>query len=298
MWQAHQLRDNDPRRHTSGRAVPALLIAVAVLFLAAFLILPMLAVFIQALDKGFRAYVAAISDPSVLAAVRLTILTFVIEDPQNMIFGVAAAWAITKFHFRGKNLIVTAIDLPFAISPVVAGMMLVSLYGLHGLVGPALESHGLRVIFAVPGVVLAVVFVTLPFVARELIPLMHACGQEEEESARLLGANGWQIFARVTLPNIKWGLLYGVILANARAMGEFGAVSVVSGHVRGVTNTIPLHCEVLYDEFKFQAAFAVASLLALVAVGTLIIKSIIAWRGREHADPLSTTAPATETQAT
>jgi len=264
-----------PKRGGTARFA---LIGIALLFLGGFVGLPLVAVFVQALEKGAGAYFTAISDPNALAAVRLTLVTVGLAVPINVVFGVAAAWAVTRFQFRGRNLLITAMDLPFAVSPVVAGMVLVSLYGMHGLVGPTLEAHGMRVIFAVPGVVLATVFVTLPFVARELIPLMQANGVEEEESARLLGASGWQIFARVTLPSIRWGLLYGVILAGARAMGEFGAVSVVSGHVRGLTNTVPLHVEVLYDEFNFQASFAVASLLALLAVVTLAAKSLVAWK--------------------
>ncbi|MBI5538306.1 MAG: sulfate ABC transporter permease subunit CysW [Deltaproteobacteria bacterium] len=276
------MRRTRMRSGPAGRIVRIALTATALLFLFGFVVLPLVAVFAQALSRGVQAWGAAVTDPAALAAVRLTLLTCALAVPLNCIFGIAAAWAVTRFEFRGKNLLVSVIDLPFAISPVVVGMMLISLYGLHGLVGPAMEARGLRVIFALPGVVLATVFVTMPFVARELIPLMEACGHEEEECARLLGAGGWQIFRRVTLPSIKWALLYGVILANARAMGEFGAVSVVSGHIRGVTNTVPLHVEVLYDEFNFQAAFSVASILALLAVGTLAAKSFVSWYSRQR----------------
>ena len=260
-------------------AVKLLLTAVAVAFLALFLVVPLLAVFHQALQKGWAAYLAALSEPTALSALKLTLLTAAVAVPANIVFGVAAAWAIAKFEFRGKDALTTLIDLPFGVSPVISGMLFLLLFGRQGLLGPWAASHGLSIAFAVPGLVLATVFVTFPFVARELIPLMQAQGTEEEEAARVLGASGWQIFWRVTLPNIKWGLLYGVILCNARAMGEFGAVSVVSGHIRGKTNTLPLHVEILYNEYNFQAAFAVASVLACLALVTLLAKTLVEWRG-------------------
>jgi sulfate transport system permease protein len=232
------------------------------------------------LGRGVAAYVAALREPDAVAAIRLTLLTASIAVPLNLLFGVAAAWAIAKFEFVGKNLLITLIDLPFSVSPVVSGLIYVLLFGLQGWLGPWLAEHDIKIIFAVPGIVLATVFVTFPFVARELIPLMQAQGTEEEEAARVLGAGGWQTFRRVTLPNIKWGLLYGVILCNARAMGEFGAVSVVSGHVRGLTNTVPLHVEILYNEYNSTAAFAIASLLALLALVTLAAKSVVEWKAR------------------
>jgi len=257
--------------------VRAVLVAVALLFLGLFLVVPLVAVFGQALEKGLAAYAAAVRDPEALSALRLTLFTAAVAVPLNLLFGVAAAWAIAKFDFPGKNALVTLIDLPFAVSPVVAGLIFVLLFGRRGLLGPWLAAHDLKIVFAVPGIVLATVFVTLPFVARELIPVMQAAGREEEEAARVLGAGGWSILFRVTLPNVKWGLLYGVILCNARAMGEFGAVSVVSGHVRGLTNTLPLHVEILYNEYNFQAAFAVASLLAFLALATLAAKGLVEW---------------------
>ena len=258
------------RAHTDGKvaaltesvAVRAVLIGLAMVFIAAFLVLPLVAVFSEAFAKGFGAYVDAIKDPIALAAVKLTFIAAGISVPLNLIFGVAASWAIAKFEFRGKSVLITLIDLPFSVSPVIAGLIYVLLFGAQGLLGPWLQSMDVQIIFAVPGIVLATMFVTFPFVARELIPLMQEQGTEEEEAARSLGADGWQTFRRVTLPNIKWGLLYGVLLCNARAMGEFGAVSVVSGHIRGVTNTMPLHVEILYSEYNMVAAFAVASLLA------------------------------------
>jgi sulfate/thiosulfate transport system permease protein len=250
---------------------------------AIFLVMPLVAVFAQALEKGFGAYLTALREPDAWAAIRLTLLTAAIAVPLNLAFGLAASWAIAKFEFPGKGTLLTLIDLPFAVSPVISGMIFVLLFGRQGLLGPFLGAHDVKVIFAVPGIVLATVFVTFPFVARELIPVMQALGNEEEEAARVLGAGGWQIFFRVTLPNVKWGVLYGVILCNARAMGEFGAVSVVSGHIRGLTNTIPLHVEILYNEYNFQAAFAVASLLAFLALVTLLAKSLIEWRS-ERAD--------------
>ena len=268
------------RPTSEPRAVRLLLIAVALIFVALFLVLPLVVVFQQAFEKGLAVYVAAIREPDALAALRLTLLTAGIAVPANLLFGLAAAWAIARFEFTGRNVLLTLIDLPFAISPVISGVIFVLLFGRQGWLGPWLAEHDFEVIFAVPGIVLATIFVTFPFVARELIPVMQASGREEEEAAVVLGASGWQIFWRVTLPNIKWGLLYGIILCNARAMGEFGAVSVVSGHIRGLTNTLPLQVEILYNEYQFQAAFAVASLLALLAIVTLIAKSIVEWRGQ------------------
>ena len=258
------------------------LIAVALAFLAVFLVVPLAAVFTEAFRKGVQTYLAALAEPDALAAIRLTLLVAAIAVPANLVFGVAAAWAIAKFEFRGKSLLITLIDLPFAVSPVISGLIYVLVFGAQGWFGPWLQDHDVKIIFAVPGIVLATIFVTFPFIARELIPLMQAQGSEEEEAARVLGASGWQMFWRVTLPNIKWGLLYGVILCNARAMGEFGAVSVVSGHVRGLTNTMPLHVEILYNEYNFAAAFAVASLLALLALVTLLLKSAIEWKTRRE----------------
>jgi len=258
--------------------VRALLIGIALAFLALFLFVPLAAVFVEALRKGWDAYVAAIVEPDAWAAIKLTLLTAAIAVPLNLVFGVAAAWAIAKFEFRGKNVLLTLIDLPFSVSPVISGLIYVLMFGAQGWIGPWLADHDIKILFAVPGIVLATMFVTFPFVARELIPLMQAQGSDEEEASLVLGASGWQTFRRVTLPNIKWGLLYGVILCNARAMGEFGAVSVVSGHIRGETNTMPLHVEILYNEYNFAAAFAVASLLALLALVTLAVKSFIEWR--------------------
>jgi sulfate/thiosulfate transport system permease protein len=258
-----------------------LLIAVALLFLGLFLVLPLLAVFFQALAKGAAAYVVAISDPAAWAAIRLTLVVAAIAVPVNLVFGVAAAWAIAKFEFRGKSTLITLIDLPFAVSPVIAGLVFILLFGSHGWFGGYLRAHHIRVVFAVPGIVLATIFVTFPFIARELIPVMQAQGKDDEETALSLGATGWQTFWRVTLPNIRWGLMYGVLLCNARAMGEFGAVSVVSGHIRGLTNTMPLHVEILYNEYNYTAAFAVASLLALLALLTLAGKSFLEWRQPE-----------------
>jgi sulfate transport system permease protein len=260
------------------RWVSYVLIAVALVFLTLFLFIPLAAVFTEALKKGWEVYVEAVIDPDAVSAIKLTLIAAVISVPLNLVFGVAAAWAITKFEFRGKSILLTLIDLPFSISPVIAGLMYVLLFGASGWFGPWLAEHDIKILFAVPGIVLATVFITFPFVARELIPLMQQQGTEEEEAALVLGASGWSTFWRVTMPNIKWGLLYGVILCNARAMGEFGAVSVVSGHIRGETNTMPLHVEILYNEYNFTAAFAVASLLALLALVTLAIKSFIEWR--------------------
>jgi sulfate/thiosulfate transport system permease protein len=259
-----------------------LLIGIAGAFLVLFLFMPLAVVFASALEKGLSAYFATFRDPDSLAAIRLTVIAAGIAVPLNVVFGVAAAWAIAKFEFFGKSFLITLIDLPFSVSPVVSGLIYVLLFGMQGLLGPWLAAHNLKIIFAVPGIVLATVFVTFPFVARELIPLIQAQGNEEEEAAITLGASGWQTFLRVTLPNVKWGLLYGVILCNARAMGEFGAVSVVSGHIRGLTNTMPLHIEILYNEYQFVPAFAIASLLALLALVTLVIKSAVEWKAKQQ----------------
>ena len=281
-----------------SRAVRWTLIGVALLFLALTLLLPLVLVFQQALAKGVESYLEAIREPDALAAARLTLLIAFIAVPLNVVFGVAAAWCISKFEFTGRNLLVTLIDLPFAVSPVISGMIFVLLFGAHGWLGPWLMEHDIKIIFAVPGIVLATTFITSPFVARELIPLMQEQGPEEEEAAMVLGANGWQTFWRVTIPNIKWGLLYGIILCNARAMGEFGAVSVVSGHIRGETNTLPLHVEILYNEYAFAASFAVASVLTLLALVTLALKTFVEWQQRrvsaeraaEDSDTLERTA--------
>jgi sulfate transport system permease protein len=259
------------------------LTATALAFLALTLVLPLVLVFHEALPKGFAAYLAAIREPDALSAARLTLLIASIAVPVNLVFGVAAAWCISKFEFRGKYLLITLIDLPFAVSPVISGMIFVLLFGMHGWFGSWLFDHDIKIIFAVPGIVLATTFVTAPFIARELIPLMQEQGTEEEQAAIVLGAGGWQTFWRITLPNIKWGLLYGLILCNARAMGEFGAVSVVSGHIRGETNTLPLHVEILYNEYAFAASFAVASILTLLALVTLALKTLVEWRQRRSA---------------
>ncbi len=254
------------------------LVVVAVAFLVLFLLLPLAAVFVEALRAGFGAYVAAITEPDAVAAIKLTLLVAAIAVPANIVFGLAASWAIAKFEFKGKSVLNTLIDLPFSVSPVISGLIYVLLFGAQGYLGPYLQSHNIQIIFALPGIVLATIFVTFPFVARELVPLMQEQGIGDEEAALSLGASGWQTFFRVTLPNIRWALLYGVVLCNARAMGEFGAVSVVSGHIRGKTNTMPLHVEILYNEYNFAAAFAVASLLALLALVTLLIKIALEWR--------------------
>jgi len=268
-----------PRSATSEAPwVHWLLIGMALAFLTLFLFVPLVAVFFEAFKKGWDVYLAAIVEPDARSAILLTLTAAAISVPMNLVFGISAAWAIAKFDFRGKNLLLTLIDLPFSVSPVIAGLIYVLVFGLQGWFGSWLQDHDLKVIFAVPGIVLATVFITFPFVARELIPLMQAQGQEQEEAARVLGASGWQMFWRVTLPNVKWALLYGVILCNARAMGEFGAVSVVSGHIRGQTNTMPLHIEILYNEYQFAAAFAVASLLALLALVTLGLKYLVEQR--------------------
>jgi sulfate/thiosulfate transport system permease protein len=266
----------------------AVIIVLASAFLGLFLLLPLAAVFVEAFRQGVQAYVASIGQPEALAAIRLTLLVAVIAVPLNLVFGVAAAWAMTRFAFRGKALLGAFIDLPFSVSPVISGLVYVLLFGAQGWFGPWLSAHGVKIIFAVPGLVLATIFITLPFVARELIPLMQAQGSEEEEAARVLGANGWQMFFRVTLPNIRWALLYGVLLCNARAMGEFGAVSVVSGHIRGLTTTMPLEVEMRYNEYDYVGAFAIASLLALLALVTLAVKTFLEWR---YSDEIAAHAP-------
>jgi sulfate transport system permease protein len=271
-----------PLRAQSGTTEPLwvrwALLTLALAFMALFLVLPLAAVFTEALRKGFDAYLEALKEPDAWSAIRLTLLTAASAVPMNLVFGIAAAWAIAKYEFRGKAFLTTLVDLPFSVSPVVAGLIYVLIFGAQGWLGPWLQAHDIKIVFAVPGIVLATVFVTFPFIARELIPLMQAQGTEEEQAAIVLGATGWQTFWHVTLPNIRWGLIYGVILSNARAMGEFGAVSVVSGHIRGHTNTLPLHVEILYNEYQSVAAFAVASLLALLALVTLVIKSVVEWR--------------------
>jgi sulfate transport system permease protein len=278
------------RRAQAGTTEPAWvrygLIGLALTFMFFFLVLPLAAVFTEALRKGFEAYWEALQEPDAWSAIRLTFITALIAVPLNLVFGIAAAWAIAKYEFTGKAFLTTLVDLPFSVSPVVAGLIYVLMFGAQGWFGPWLQAHDIKIIFAVPGIVLATVFVTFPFIARELIPLMQAQGNDEEQAAIVLGATGWQTFWYVTLPNIKWGLIYGVILCNARAMGEFGAVSVVSGHIRGQTNTMPLHVEILYNEYQSVAAFAVASLLALLALVTLAIKSVVEWR---HANELKAT---------
>ncbi len=266
------------RSIAEGKGARALAILLALAFVAAFLLLPLAIVFIEGSRKGLPAFMESLSDPDSLAAIKLTLLVAAIAVPFNAVFGVAAAWAIAKFDFRGKNMLLTLIDLPFSVSPVISGLVYVLLFGAHGWFGPWLKAHDVEIIFAVPGIVLATIFVTFPFIAREIIPLMQAQGTAEEEAALTLGASGWSTFFHVTLPNIRWALLYGVLLCNARAMGEFGAVSVVSGHIRGLTNTMPLHIEILYNEFNFSAAFAVATLLASLALVTLAIKSALEWR--------------------
>lgn len=266
------------RATTESRAIRSFLIAIALAFLLIFLFLPLVVVFTEALAQGIAAYVHTFTDPDTLSAIRLTLLAAAVAVPLNVVFGLAAAWAIGKFQFAGKSVLITLIDLPFSVSPVVAGLIYVLLFGAQGFLGPWLAAHHVQIIFAVPGIVLATIFVTFPFVAREVLPTMQAQGTDEEEAAITLGANGWQTFFRVTLPNIRWALIYGVILCNARAMGEFGAVSVVSGHIRGLTNTMPLHIAILYDDYQFVPAFAVASLLAMLALVTLIVKSIVEWK--------------------
>lgn len=275
---SQEMRLAAPRANSEPAWVRWTLIITALTFLSLFLFVPLATIFAEAFSKGVVVYMASFREPDALAAIRLTLLTAAIAVPLNLVFGVAAAWAIAKFEFIGKSVLITLIDLPFAVSPVVSGLIYVLIFGLQGLLGPWLAEHDIKIIFAVPGIVLATIFVSFPFVARELIPHMQAQGKDEEEAALVLGANGWQTFFHVTLPNIKWSLLYGVILCNARAMGEFGAVSVVSGHIRGFTNTMPLHVEILYNEYNYVAAFAVASLLALLALVTLAAKSLVEWK--------------------
>lgn len=282
---------NARRANAEPRWVRLTLTAVALAFLLLFLGLPLVAVFVEALAAGLPAYLDALAEPETRHAVVLSLLIALVVLPFNVLFGVAAAWAIARFDFRGKSLLTTLIDLPFAVSPVVAGMLFILLFGARGWFGPWLSENEIRIIFAVPGMILATLFITFPFVARELIPLMQAQGRDEEEAAVSLGASGWQMFRRVTLPNIKWGLLYGVILANARALGEFGAVSVVSGHIRGETNTLPLHVEILYNEYNAVGAFAAASVLALLAVVTLVAKTIVEWRMRKETQMLEADLP-------
>ncbi|MGV7115682.1 sulfate ABC transporter permease subunit CysW [Paenibacillus kyungheensis] len=267
-----------PRHINESGIVRWTLISIALLFLGLMVVLPLVCIFIEAFKKGWSVYEASITDSDALSALRLTLVVALIAVPLNTIFGIAATWTISKFRFRGKNALITLIDLPFAVSPVIAGLVYILLFGAQGYLGPWLDEHNIQIVFALPGIVLATVFVTVPFVARELIPLMQAQGVQEEEAAASLGAKGWQIFWRVTVPNIKWGLLYGIILCNARAMGEFGAVSVVSGHIRGETNTLPLHIEILYNEYQFSASFAVSSLLVFLAVLTLLTKAFLEWQ--------------------
>ena len=276
---------------TEARWIRRGLIGLALCFMFLFLVLPLAAVFTEALRKGLGAYLEALKEPDAWSAIRLTLITAAVAVPLNLVFGVAAAWAIAKYEFWGKSLLTTLVDLPFSVSPVVAGLVYVLMFGAQGWFGPWLQANDIKIVFAVPGIILATVFVTFPFIARELIPLMQAQGNDEEQAAIVLGATGWQTFWRVTLPNIKWGLLYGVILCNARAMGEFGAVSVVSGHIRGQTNTMPLHVEILYNEYQSVAAFAVASLLALLALVTLAIKSFIEWRHAQEIQASANTPP-------
>jgi len=271
---------------TERRAVRIVLVLVALAFLAIFLFLPLISVFYEAFRAGFMAFLRAVTERETASAIRLTLLVAAFSVPANLVFGVAAAWAIAKYEFKGKSLLITLIDLPFSISPVTSGLIYVLMFGAQGYIGPVLADHGIKIIFAVPGIVLATIFVTFPFIARELIPIMQAQGSQDEEAALSLGASGLKTFFRVTLPNVKWALLYGVLLCNARAMGEFGAVSVVSGHIRGKTNTMPLQVEILYNEYNYGAAFAVASLLALLALFTLIVKSVLEWR---YADEIAAT---------
>lgn len=277
------LNTNDPVIITRNitkepKSIQWVLISIVLLFLTLFLVVPLIAIFVKAFEKGAEAYFAAIAHPDTLAAIKLTLIVVLITLPLNAIFGIVAAWTITKYDFKGKNFLITLIDLPFSVSPVIAGLIFVLLFGLHGTLGPLLQTFDIKVIFSIPGIVIASIFITFPFIARELIPLMQSQGTSEEEASLTLGAGGFKTFWYVTLPNIKWGLLYGVILCNARTIGEFGAVSVVSGHIRGMTNTMPLHIEILYNEYQFSAAFAVASLMSIFAIITLIIKSFIEWK--------------------
>lgn len=278
LKQTVKVTEGKQKSKTESNWVKFVLITIAILYLSLLLFVPLIAIFIKAFEQGAAVYIAAITESDALSAIRLTLLTAVIVVPLNTIFGIAAAWAVTKFRFKGKQVLLSLLELPFAVSPVIAGLVFVLLFSPRGVLGPWLVDHGIKIIFSVPGIIIATIFVTLPFVARELIPVMQAQGSSEEEAAVSLGANGWQMFWRVTLPNIKWGLMYGMILCNARAIGEFGAVSVVSGRIRGMTNTMPLHVEILYNEYQFSASFAVASLMSIMAIITLIIKSIIEWK--------------------
>jgi sulfate/thiosulfate transport system permease protein len=273
-------RARDARRQRDGSIAPLVLTGIALVYLAGFLLVPLIAVFAQAFEQGIAAYWRAVTEPDARSAIWLTFLVFSCVIPLNLAFGICAAWAIARFEFRGKRLLVTIIDLPFAVSPVVSGLLFVLLFGAKGWFGPWVEAHNLRIIFALPGIVLATVFVTVPFVARELIPVLEELGPDQEEAALVLGASGWQMFWRVTLPNIRWGLLYGLVLLTARTIGEFGAVSVVSGHIRGQTNTVPLHVEILYNEYNFAAAFAIASVLTGLALLSLVARSVLAWKVR------------------
>ena len=284
MTVRHSRPGRQSGRAESRRVGIAALWCLALLFLTAFLFVPLAAVFTEAFAEGFDAYLQAVAEPEAWNAIRLTLVTALVVVPLNLVFGVAAAWALARFEFRGRRILIALIELPFAVSPVVSGLVFVLLFGAQGFVGPWLAERDIRIIFAVPGIVLATLFVTVPFVARELIPVLEEQGAEAEEAALALGASGWQMFWRVTLPNIRWGLLYGVVLLTARAIGEFGAVSVVSGHVRGQTNTVPLHVEILYNEYNFSAAFAVASLLTTLALVTLVVRSIVEWRASSAAD--------------
>lgn len=274
------LHTNTAARRERGESswVKYILIGITVLFLALFLLLPLAAIFLKAFEKGMSVYIASITHPDAVAAIKLTLIVAFIAVPLNALFGICAAWAISKYQFKGKNLLITLIDIPFAVSPVIAGLVFILLFGTSGLFGEFLFNNDIKIVFALPGIILATLFVTFPFVARELIPLMQAQGTAEEEASLILGAGGFKTFWRITLPNIKWGLLYGIILCNARAVGEFGAVSVVSGHIRGLTNTMPLHIEILYNEYQFSAAFAVASIMSLIAIITLIVKNLIEWK--------------------
>jgi sulfate/thiosulfate transport system permease protein len=275
-------KSNNNHRITEPAVVRWSLTIIALVFLALFLALPLASVFSQAFEKGLAVYFQALREADTLSSIKLTLLTAAVTVPLNLFFGVTAAWSIAKFSFPGKNLLLTLIDLPFSVSPVISGLIYVLIFGLQGWIGSWLQDHNIRIVFAVPGIILATIFVTFPFVARELIPLMEAQGRDEEEAAMVLGATGLQTFFRVTLPNIKWGIIYGVILCNARAMGEFGAVSVVSGHIRGMTNTVPLHVEILYNEYNYTAAFAVASLLAFLALITLVVKTFVEWKVQQQ----------------
>jgi sulfate transport system permease protein len=278
----YPLLSTRPRALSEPLWARAALILAALTFLGGFLLFPLFAVFIEALSSGIGAYLAAFNEPDAQAAIRLTLITAAIAIPLNLVFGVSAAWAIAKFRFPGRSLLISLIDLPFSVSPVISGLIYVLMFGAHGWLAPVADALGVKILFAVPGIVLATIFVTFPFIARELIPLMEEQGSDDEEAAMLLGASGWQIFRHITLPNVRWGLMYGVLLCNARAMGEFGAVSVVSGHIRGLTNTMPLHVEILYNEYNFVAAFAVASLLAVLALVTLGVKSLLEWRYQDE----------------